>query len=69
MHYNIGYAYGWAGSLGYPQGSGPILLGYLYCTGDEANLLECRQNYNYASTSSGCQNHYYDAAVKCECKQ
>ena len=70
MYYahHAGYTYSRVGSLGFSQGSGPILLGYLYCNGQEANLLECNQNYNSASTSSGCQNHYYDAAVKCERK-
>ena len=64
MHYNIDT--GRVGDLGFPQGSGPILLGYLYCTGQEANLTECSQNYNLTRTSSACQNHHsYDGAVKC----
>ena len=48
------------------QGTGPILLGYLYCSGSEANLTECNQNYRYTNTKSQCLTHYYDVAVKCE---
>jgi deleted-in-malignant-brain-tumors protein 1 len=59
-----GYTYGRVGNLGFSQGSGPILLGYLYCSGQESNLLQCHQNYQY--TSSYCQDHFYDVAVKCE---
>ena len=61
---NQGYSYGRVGSLGFSQGSGPILLGYLYCNGEESNLVECSQNYRY--THIYCQSHYYDAAVICE---
>ena len=45
------------------------MLGYLYCSGQEANLLQCNQNYRSTSTNYQCQNHYYDAAVVCERKQ
>ena len=65
---NVGYSYGRVGNLGFSQGTGPILLGYLYCSGTETNLVKCNQNYRYTHTHSGCQNHYYDGAIICECK-
>ena len=58
--------YGYVGSLGFSQGTGPVLVGYLYCSGNEANLVECSQNYRY--TNLYCQNHYYDIGVKCQCQ-
>ena len=61
---NLGYSYGPVGSLKFSQGTGPILLGYLYCNGEESNLIECNQNYRY--TRIYCQSHYYDAAVICK---
>ena len=64
----LGYSYGYVGRFGFSQGTGPILLGYLYCSGIEANLVKCSQNYQYTHTYHRCQNHYYDGAVKCECK-
>ena len=60
------YSYGRVGNLGFSQGTGPILLGYLYCSGTETNLVKCSQNYKYTHVYSGCQSHYYDAAVICE---
>ena len=62
----LGYSYGRAGSLRFSQGTGPVLLGYLYCSGTEANLVKCDQNYLY--THIYCQDHYYDGAVICERK-
>lgn len=56
--------YGRVGTLGFSQGTGPILIGYLSCNGGETNLLECSPNYR--STNFFCQNHYYDAGVTCE---
>ena len=64
----LGYTYGRAGNLGFSKGTGPILLGYLYCSGTESNLVMCNQNYKYTHIRSGCQNHNYDGAVICECK-
>ena len=66
--YNVGFSYGFVGNLGFSQGTGPILLGYLYCSGTEANLVKCSQNYYSTHVYSECQSHYYDAAVLCECK-
>jgi deleted-in-malignant-brain-tumors protein 1 len=60
------YRYGSVGQLGFSQGNGPVLLGYLYCSGHESNILQCNQDYRYTSTQYQCQNHYYDAAIKCE---
>ena len=65
---DIGYSYGRVGTLGFSQGTGPILLGYLNCSGTEANLVKCNQNYQYTHINFKCQNHYYDGAVVCECK-
>ena len=65
---NIGYSYGRVGTLGFSEGTGPILLGHLNCSGMEANLMKCNQNYQYTHTNFKCQNHYYDGAVVCECK-
>ena len=65
---DIGYLYGRVGTLGFSQGTGPVLLGYLYCSGTEANLVKCDQNYHHTYTNLKCQNHYYDGAVICEGK-
>ena len=70
IYYNafdfIGYKRGSVSSLGFSQGSGPVLLGYLSCAGSEANLVSCSQNYYQTNTVSYCQTHYYDAAIECE---
>lgn len=59
--------YGTVGALGFTQSSGPVLLGYFSCNGNEVNLLGCTPNYY--NTYWNCQNrHYYDAAVTCESK-
>ena len=64
-YFIVNVHYGTAGAFRLTQGSGPVLVGYFSCSGDEANLLECTPNYR--STNSYCQNnHYYDAAVICE---
>ena len=67
-NYYLDYSYGHVGSLGFSQGTGSILLGYLNCSGTEANLVKCNQNYKHTHVNPGCQYHYYDAAVICECK-
>lgn len=51
---------------GIEKGSGPILLGYLKCTGEEKALTECDQSYSY--TNFYCRSHYYDAGVICQRK-
>ena len=61
-----GYSYGYVEDMGFSQGTGPILFGYLDCNGTEANLVECTQNYN--NTHTYCQSHYYDVAIVCESK-
>lgn len=63
-----GYNYGTVSDIGFAQGSGVVLLGYLSCNGDETNLLNCDQNYYHTNTQSHCQSHYYDAAIVCERK-
>ena len=52
--------------MGFSQGTGPILFGYLDCNGTEADLVECTQNYN--NTHTYCQSHYYDVAIVCKSK-
>jgi len=43
------------------QGTGPILATYLYCTGSESSLLDCRSSLPGIAS---CQ-HYDDAGVVC----
>ena len=52
------YAYAY-----YGQGSGPIWLNRLYCTGTESNLLECTRRYDIGYPY-GC-SHYEDVSVVC----
>jgi len=44
------------------QGSGPIFLADLFCSGIESSLLDCNRNI-YGVTH--CQ-HYEDAGVECQ---
>ena len=46
----------------YGQGSGPIFLSGLKCTGTESNLLNCSRNVLDAEY---CR-HYEDAGVACQ---
>ena len=46
----------------YGQGSGPIWLSYLYCTGNEGSLLECAREYDIGNPY--CYSHY-DVGVIC----
>ena len=62
-HYNMYYIFTAAIPLRYSRfgvGSGPILLDYLQCSGNENNLLECSRS----NTQVTC-NHYRDAGVEC----
>ena len=44
------------------QGTGPILMSRVGCSGKESKLLDCSyQQFPYSSCT-----HYYDAGVKCE---
>ena len=45
----------------YGQGSGPVFLSELNCTGTEHTILECHNDY-YAAQTCG---HYKDAGVQC----
>ena len=47
----------------YGQGSGPIWLNRLYCTGTESNLLECRRRYDIGYPY-GC-SYSEDVSVVC----
>ena len=51
----------------YGQGSGPIFLGYMYCSGSEDSLLKCGRSV-FNVVNGGCTNHYYDVGLKCERK-
>ena len=53
------------GSSKFGKGSGPILLGYLFCSGKEESLFDCNRNI-FSVTSGYCTNHYYDYGLKCE---
>ena len=44
------------------QGSGPIILGYVQCTGSEQTLFQCQHN---VLDQLGCTSHSYDAGVEC----
>ena len=55
------------GSSTYGRGSGPIALGYIYCTGDEDSLFHCSRNV-FSVVSGSCSSHYYDLGLKCERK-
>ena len=48
----------------YGQGTGPIVLDDLACTGNENRILACKSS-QFLSISSTC-DHYDDAGVKCE---
>ena len=45
----------------YGQGSGPVFLSNLNCTGSELKILECHNDYYAAQTCA----HYKDAGVQC----
>ena len=62
----LGFKYSHGNSLGYKMAdSGPVLLGYLSCTGNEKRLLECNQNHLAANTNYQCTTHNYDVVLKC----
>lgn len=44
------------------QGSGRLLLDYVYCTGSEARLADCRSTRN---PSTRYCNHFIEAGVRC----
>ena len=44
------------------QGTGPILINQLQCSGDESEILNCPYSPFLLSSCS----HYYDAGVVCE---
>ena len=48
----------------YGEGSGPIWLKYVYCTGIESNLLECRRGYHIGYPYNYC-SHSKDVSVVC----
>ena len=52
-------------NAGFCEGSGPIFLDDLMCTGDEASLLECARGSDI--NASDCA-HREDAGVRCQGK-
>ena len=56
--YNIGIAAYYAP---FGQGTGPVLLYYVRCTGTESSLLSCSHDGTYLYHCS----HSYDAGVVC----
>ena len=46
------------------QGTGPILMNSVRCSGHESNILDCP----YRSLPYSSCSHYYDVGVKCEGK-
>ena len=52
-------------NAGFGEGSGPIFLDDLMCTGDEASLLECARGSDI--NASDCA-HREDAGVRCQGK-
>ena len=44
------------------QGTGPIFISDVQCTGQESNLFDC----SYRSVPTSSCTHYHDAGVKCE---
>ena len=49
------------------QGSGPIYLDHVYCTGRESSLLDCIQDDEIGNVASYC-SHSNDIGVRCPCK-
>ena len=48
----------------YGQGSGPVWLDYVACTGSESTLASCG-HLGLEVTRSYCSHHYYDAGLIC----
>ena len=59
MIFILEYSYGRVSAFGFSQGQGPILLGYLYCSGGEKSLIDCNQNYHITHSKSICKQHSY----------
>ena len=55
------------GSSTYGQGSGPVFLGYMHCSGSEDSLMKCERSV-FDFVNGLCANHYYDVGLKCERK-
>ena len=55
----VAYTYAYFG-----QGTGPILLDDVACSGSESRLINCR----YDSNTYDCR-HYKDAGVRCQGKK
>lgn len=64
MHNLLNTGGQWFSSNVYGEGSGSVLIGRLYCSGSETNLLECDRN-SFAVTDKIC-DHSFDVGIKCE---
>ena len=49
-------------AIQFGQGTGPILMSAVDCSGQESNLIECP----YQPFSNSLCTHYHDVGVKCE---
>ena len=47
----------------YGQGTGPVWIWKMICTGDEYNIIEC--NHRTDLHQSNCVNHGMDNAIQC----
>ena len=49
----------------YGQGSGPIVFGYMSCSGNEDTLFDCHRNEPSVALGT-CTSHSYDVGLRCE---
>ena len=64
----LGYQYAFSAprNSAFGRGSGPILLDYVECTGNESSIFNCtHQGIGVHSSSYWCTRHYYDASAVC----
>ena len=66
---NFASSFQYTGAIAYRyahfgQGSGPILMDDVSCTGSESSLINC----TYDRYTGDC-GHHEDAGVRCQCKQ
>ncbi|KAK7116610.1 hypothetical protein V1264_002264 [Littorina saxatilis] len=49
----------------YGQGTGDVLVDYVYCNGGESSLFDCYLSLKGTRGYTYCNDHSYDAAVQC----